>query len=277
MAVQHPAWRNHDPEWQDVQYASPQNLSARIRLQRACDLDQRGWYPWVFDHILARTPKEAQILEIGCGQGELWIKNRERMPQTWHVTLTDRSKGMVRVCETALGDDRFSFQVVDGDEPLPFLDHSFQTIIANHTLYHIPHVDQLLSEVRRILVPDGTFFASTAGPKNLREIYELVIAFEPKHFPSSGERRQTFDATNGARRLNPFFRRVGWIYHPNELVIKAEHVPLLVDFVYSWNETREVLGEENRAKFSQFLRDQIAKEGSLHIMKEEGMFMGTNA
>src|SRR5206468_12793181 len=77
-----------DAGWLDRQYATGENLRARIELHRRFSTNPQPWQRWVFDRLVVHD--DARVLEVGCGVGELWRENAERIPAGWHVTLTDR-------------------------------------------------------------------------------------------------------------------------------------------------------------------------------------------
>jgi cyclopropane fatty-acyl-phospholipid synthase-like methyltransferase len=73
----------------EQQYATAQNLKTRIALHERFSTSSQPFPRWVFDHL--RLPERADILEVGCGNGNLWAANRERIPSGWRLTLTDFS------------------------------------------------------------------------------------------------------------------------------------------------------------------------------------------
>jgi ubiquinone/menaquinone biosynthesis C-methylase UbiE len=73
------------------------------------------------------------VLEVGCGDGNIWRENLDRIPPGWRLTLTDFSPGMVDAARAVLG-DRAEYAVADVQE-LPFSDASFDAVIANHMLF----------------------------------------------------------------------------------------------------------------------------------------------
>jgi len=50
----------------------------------------------------------------------------------------------------------------------------FETVMANHMLYHAPDLRRAIAELCRVLRPGGWLFAATNGPTGLREIQELL-------------------------------------------------------------------------------------------------------
>jgi hypothetical protein len=51
------------------QYKDDSNLSTRIRIHVNFSTNKYGWFPWVFDQF--DFPGRVQILELGCGPGDL--------------------------------------------------------------------------------------------------------------------------------------------------------------------------------------------------------------
>ena len=74
------------------------------------------------------------------------------------MTLTDISPAMVDAAREQLDDVcgvKFEFADIQN---LPYPDASFDVVIANMMLYHVPDIARGLSEVRRVLRRDGRFF-----------------------------------------------------------------------------------------------------------------------
>jgi ubiquinone/menaquinone biosynthesis C-methylase UbiE len=81
------------------QYKDSSNFSARVELHRRFSTNKYGWHRWVFDHIKAAP--DSNVLELGCGPGLLWRANRDRIPDDWHITLSDFSPGMLQEARAA--------------------------------------------------------------------------------------------------------------------------------------------------------------------------------
>jgi len=70
----------------DEQYRDDSNLRARIELHRRFSTEPEPWHRWVFDRL--HFPAEAKILEVGCGPGELWLQNADRVPDGWDEIIS---------------------------------------------------------------------------------------------------------------------------------------------------------------------------------------------
>ena len=55
--------------------------------------------------------------------------------------------------------------VIDA-QSIPFARWSFDAVIANSMLYHVPDRARALAEIQRILKPSGRFYASTIGEQH---------------------------------------------------------------------------------------------------------------
>lgn len=269
----------------EQQYQDSRNLDARAALHRNFSTSPQEWQVWVFAQLALEAG--TAVLECGCGPGWLWRKNRERIPPGCAITLTDLSPGMVAEAKSALAEAKsapteaeaalanqasFRFQTAS-IEDLPFDDASFDVVIANHMLYHVPHLDRALAEVRRVLKRDGRFFAATNGDNHMRELKELARSVagqvvEQKWPPLA------FRLENGRDLLAPYFDEVNLALFADGLAVTA--VAPLMAYLRSmalspeWQtgaRTTEVAALEQR------LAATIAAQGAYHIQKETGLFI----
>lgn len=155
------------------QYATSANLDARIALHQRFSTNPYGLQRWIFDRLELRPGM--RVLEIACGAGSLWRENLERIPRDVELVLSDFSIGMVNATRAIVPHARF---VTFALPALPFADASFDLVIANHMLYHVDDRPRALGEIRRVLAKGGALFAATNGIDHLREIKQLMRAFE---------------------------------------------------------------------------------------------------
>jgi len=251
------------------QYKDSSNLRARIQIHKLFSTNKYSFHRWVFDHFNILRP--AQILEAGCGPGYLWTQNRDRIPEDWDITLSDFSAGMLQEAQSNLSNSQghFSFQVFD-IQSIPFENGHFDAVIANHMLYHVPDRAKALSEIRRVLKPGGRFYAVTNGEKHMQELYQLLIKFDPAiPDPRDNSFSLQFGLENGEDQISPWFETVTLYLYEDGLVITE--VGPLVAYVLSTSAGKAAIGDKI-PEFTQFLEDELAAHGAIHITKDTGMF-----
>ncbi len=121
-----------------------------------------------------------KILEIGCGSGALWAENKDKLPITVSITLSDMSEGMLRDAKREIGslDNRYSFNSFDCHE-IPYPHSMFDLVIANHVLFYCD-IPKVCREVQRVLKPGGAFLCSAYGSAHMEEISNLVQEFDSR-------------------------------------------------------------------------------------------------
>lgn len=262
----------------ESQYKDSTYLTARAQLHKRFSTAVVDWQTWVFDHL--HLQEGETILECGCGPGWLWRSSLQRIPAGCHITLTDLSSGMITETQAALAHAprQFHFQTADIQE-LPFPDVSFDVVVANHMLYHVPDIPKALAEVRRVLRPHGRFHAVTNGVEHMRELNELVadaLQYVGVDVRALSRQALPFRLENGAALLAPFFSQVQLFRHEDSLHVTE--VQPLVDYALSSQEAQALLTIDRLARIRQFIADRMtASGGALHITKAVGMFVGVKA
>ena len=160
------------------QYKDASNFKARVQLHKRFSTNRYGWLQWVFDHL--NFSPTSQILDVGCGPGTLWLENADRIPQGCRIILSDFSRGMLLDARQNLSVILPHLTYCNMDiQTISFRDSSFDLVIANHMLYHVPDRNKAFSEVYRVLKPDGILFASTTWIPHLQELRELTERVDP--------------------------------------------------------------------------------------------------
>jgi ubiquinone/menaquinone biosynthesis C-methylase UbiE len=267
---------DHQSEQEIIQqqYARPNNLTARSRLHELFSTNPYGWFRWCLDQI--NLTEGMRLLELGCGTGWLWQNQLMRLPQRVNIRLSDYSQGMLQQARGNLPDNRFQFTRCDA-QAIPFAEHTFDGVIANHMLYHVPDRGKAFAEIRRVLKPRGRFFAATNGLDNmsgLKEYSNRLVEGQGGEFVEGQISRWTkeFALENGADQLKPFFNHVELQRYPDGLHI-TQAKPL-VDYLLSMfsNFNRAIAAEEIQ-RFTQEVEAEIRVKGSIDIPKDGGMFI----
>lgn len=261
------ASRISDPAYVSDQYHDAANLNARIQLHARFSTNQRGWHRWVFDQL--DLPARCRILELGCGPGDLWLQNLERIPEGWEIVLSDLFPAMVQKAMRALGERSrpFTFLWIDA-QAIPFVASQFDVVIANHMLYHVPDLAGSVSEMRRVLHPGGCLYAATNGRAHMQELIEMVERFDPSLGYRRGFSEPAFLLESGPAHLSRCFSTVTCHRYGDGLVVTE--VEPLVDYVLSGLEAAEHRRDELRA----FVESEFQRQGAaIRITKDSGILV----
>lgn len=249
------------------QYKDSSNLDARVEIHRRFSTNSYGWMNWVFDHILA-LPVNAKILELGCGPAYLWKENVSRIPSAWDITLSDLSSGMLDSAwrNLVVTGRAYNFKEIDV-QSIPFEDETFDAVVANHMLYHVPNKAKALAEIKRVLKIGGHFFATTVGDNHLKEITNWFRQIHKSEVWDSFA--NLFTLENGLAQLQPFFPNVTLSRYVDSLHV-TELEPLVAYF-RSGIRAGE-LSDEEFAKLQVDLEKELKEKGRIFITKDSGLF-----
>jgi ubiquinone/menaquinone biosynthesis C-methylase UbiE len=201
-------------------------LAARMQLHATYSTNTQSLLVWVFEHL--RLPPTCRLLEVGCGAGQLSLVNQCRIPAGWDITLADFSAGMLATAQRQLRACGHAFQFVVHDaQALPFTDKSFEAVIANHMLYHVPDRPAAYAKFRRVLTPSGRLYAATNSKDNMRELDTLIQRFRHTCASDSGTTGPLsdfrlphgFNLEHGAAELSQWFSSVTLHRYTDALVV----------------------------------------------------------
>lgn len=105
--------------------------------------------------VPAASP-HGQLLDVGCGSGLLtqWLRDNKG----YDVTGMDFSEEAERLCASR----NIPFRRVDvKTDPIPFPDESFDMATCFEVIEHVRYPKNLLTEIYRVLKPDGVLVIST--------------------------------------------------------------------------------------------------------------------
>ena len=257
-----------DPEYLKTdQYKDSSNLDARALIHQRFSTNPYGWFNWIFD-ALVKLPSDAVILEVGCGPAYLWSHCANRIPTGWRITLSDLSPGMVDAAwrNLVVTGRSFKFEQIDA-ESIPYPDESFDAVIANHMLYHVPDRHQAIHEIVRVLRPGGHLIATTVGQSHLLELHKwLQHAHIDKAFE---EFSRLFTLENGMEQLKPFFSDVTMIRYEDNLQV-TEVAPIMA-YIRSSIRASE-LAQDAILEIEHELETELKENGSIFIHKDSGLF-----
>ena len=265
-----------DPQYlKTEQYRNSSNLDARVELHRRFSTNPYGWFPWIFD-TLETLPSPARVLELGSGPGYMWKECVDRIPAGWNITLSDLSDGMIDAAwrNLVVTSRAFKFEQIDA-QSIPYPDGTFDIVIANHMLFHVPDRSKALAEIRRVLQnPDpvlgksgGYLIATTVGNAHLAEIIQWLKQVSPNtEFAPFGN---PFTLDNGLEQLEPFFSQIEIKRYDNDL--RVTEIEPLMAYVRSTYRAKELSVSELTELRREF-EDILSQKGEIFITKESGLF-----
>ncbi len=250
------------------QYRNASNLNARVNIHRRFSTNPYGWFNWVFD-ILETLPDPARLLELGSGPGYLWKDCIERIPAGWNITLSDLSDGMLDAAwrNLVVTGRAFKFEQMDA-QSVPYPDGTFDIVLANYMLYHVPDRPKALAEIRRVLKPGGYLLAATAGQGHLAELNHWLKKASPdKDFIPFNN---PFNLDNGLEQIKPFFSSVEIKRYDDNL--RVTEIEPLMAYIFSTIKANDI-PESALAEIRQELEDMLSQKGEIFITKDAGLFL----
>ncbi|MES2088060.1 MAG: methyltransferase domain-containing protein [Patescibacteria group bacterium] len=150
------------------------------------------------------------VLEIGVGPGYNFAlyKNISKL------FALEPSKELIEIAKTRLGSTSFPIEFLNtGAEHIPLPDHSVDTVVSTWTLCSVSDPRKVLSEIKRVLRPSGSFIFVDHGasPNFLIRMIQTASTFFTKYFTGNCH----YD-----RQLEKLIRGAGFdikkIEHPRE-------------------------------------------------------------
>ena len=176
--------------WVSRQVRKPSGPLGR-RLVRAMNLGHSTMTDWGLQQVT--VPKNAAILDVGCGGGRT-VQRLAALAPEGKVTGLDYSAASVAVSRdrNAQEIEAGRVQIEQGSvAALPFPDRTFDVVTAVETHYYWPDLPANVREVLRILKPGGTFalIAETYRGGPFRLLYGIVMPLLRAAFLSDAEHR----------------------------------------------------------------------------------------
>lgn len=262
------------------QYIKSDNLEKRINIHEYSTSDV-NWHDYLLDKCDIK--EGMSILDIGCGNGLLWYRERNLLPDNINIYLVDNSKAMldsakqIHFSEKDFYTDKnikFHYHICDASNINKLSEinsKKFHRIMANHMLYHIDDSDRklLLGYVKAMLTDDGKFIASTIGKNHMKEIFELAYEYD-KNVKAPEWFSRGFILENGKEQLDVFFSNVTMFYHDNNLLIPDWRV--IYDYLCSLPGIEKVM-RKNKEASVKFLKDRVTESKPFFIRKSTGVFV----
>ena len=247
------------------QYTNANNLNTRISIHDKYSTNKMGFGNWIVSNY--RIDKGMKVLELGCGTGDIWKTRESLMSLCSKLTLSDFSEGMVATTKSNIGEyDNVEYKVIDIQE-IPYEDETFDVVIANMMLYHVPDIDKGLAEVRRVLKRGECFYCATYGEHGIIEYLSKILSV----YGVEDNINKNFTLQNGYKILNKIFSRVEKLEYIDSLAVT--NIDDMVEYIYSLSSMTSL-----NSVPKQVIKDILMKNttnGILNVPKEYGMFISS--
>ncbi len=193
---------SNDAEAVRTQYSSSNGLNTRIAFHDMYSTNKYGYGNWILSNY--EIFEGAKVLELGCGTADMWVGHDNLIARCGLLMLTDLSEGMLSAARENIGKRKNVAYALADIQDIPFENDSFDVLIANSMLYHVPDLGKGINEVRRVLKNDGVFYCASYGEHNFTDViaswFELDgESFKPNH---------NFTLQNGEQILKAAFTNV---------------------------------------------------------------------
>lgn len=257
-----------DPQYlKNNQYRDSSNLDVRVVIHQRFSTNPYGWFKWVFDRLLT-LPQDDMILELGCGHANLWKENVDRIPAGWNITLSDLSPGMVDAAwrNLVVTGRSFKFEEIDA-QSIPYAAETFDAVIANHMLYHLPDRIKVLTEIKRVLKQGGRLFATTIGEQHLKEMNDWMSRISEDRL--SAVSHLPFKLETGKEELQEYFSRMTLERYSDNL--EVTEIEPIIAYIRSGFSSEDIIDSE-LSKLQQELESELVQKGKIFITKDSGLF-----
>lgn len=259
------------------QYSDSENFQSRLQLHQQFSTNRQGWQNWVIDQLA--IPEYANILEIGCGTGELWAENRyQKLPKNVKILLTDTEQTMLEIC-------RYKFRGIPQFRPVrqfdltadTLIDEQFDVIIVNHVLQLFDNSMELLKRITKMLKPNGKIYASTVGIHHMYELEKILQKLDKRMTLRIENQVSNFSLEKGAENVPESLTLIDLLHYQDSLLVND--IQPLMQYIYSTKfigNVQQFDSPEFKAKLATILSEEIEQQqGAIAIQKHTGMFVYT--
>lgn len=260
-------------------YLQSDNLEKRINIHIYSTAEET-WYQWLFEKF--ELKENMQVLDVGCGNAEIWLEMRENIPNGVCITLVDVSRAMldkakkkIMTYESDFKGRNIKFIYKEMDATKLSIDGIYDRVMANHMLYHIDADKRecLIKRMSELTKVNGKFFASTVGENHMKEIFDLIQGFAPEaEVPSWMS--QGFSLENGEEQILPYFSKVKVLKHDNNLLVPD--VDVIFNYLASLPGNINTIVVKNEHRLKEYLKKKISEEHPYFIQKATGVIIGVS-
>lgn len=155
----------NDPQAVGRMYLNEEALRIRQETHELYSEPKLDFTEWALDSVSWQG--DEMVLDVGSGPGRYYAALHERFPDIQYYSC-DLFAGMVKSHPY-----KNTLALADAQR-LPYPDATFDVVMANHMLFHVPDVERALRELRRVVKPSGFVMATTNSIHTMPEFQALM-------------------------------------------------------------------------------------------------------
>ena len=164
----------------------------RIAHDYNIDHETDDWDDDFIELFSERLPKNAIVLDLGCGPG---VETHKLFDKGFTMYGFDLSSELLAIARTKT--PQATFAQGNMIDPFPYNDANFEGVFAKASLLHVPKesIGAVLREVYRVLKPKGIFHVAVKKGTDEKHITENGYGYEYERFFSfweDGELKKLF-------------------------------------------------------------------------------------
>lgn len=164
-------------------HSSQDHMRASGDQEKHARILEQEVYPLLGDRLADQLtrgdgiPKQGKTLLIGCGLGSTTQQILAKMDQESRLIVIESHEALIERAREKVNADEVNrhvfFRAISPNDPLPFADDSFDTILANVSLSEVTTDGALLVDYRRVLKPGGQLRLATLTEGAWREFLDI--------------------------------------------------------------------------------------------------------
>ena len=258
------------------QYSNSHKYDARLYLNKHFKTNSESKANWLFGFFPKK--ENIKVLELGCGTGLFWLANKNLIPESWKIILSDYSEGMLKETQKNLSPlkHHFEYAIVNA-QSIDYPANHFDVVLANNMLYHVEDITIALTQIKRTLKKDGIFIAATQGKNDMKELNDILYSFLVNKGQHHIFRERAFSMDNGLKQLRPFFTEIQIKRFDNKL--RITEVEPIINYFSSFSgiaNNIEVLPERKIEGFKEYLQIRMDRDKAIIVNKDTGAFICSN-
>jgi len=134
---------------------------------------------------------DEKLLDLCCGNGKQSLRYAKILSGEGSVDAMDISEELLneagRVAESE--NIKISYHCRDINKKLPFPENTFDIVTCAFGIYYVQNIQEVLSEILRVLKPDGKFFVVGPTVDNAREMLDIFEEVTEQKLSQRREKR----------------------------------------------------------------------------------------